>query len=404
MTEHDESARIGLWLIGARGAVATCTAYGLAGLVEGLLEPVGLVTAREPFRELALAHFDQFVLGGHDICTRSVTRSAGELVSNGILKPDLVTSSSARAAAFEANLRAGVVDDADVGFADLDPEAQRLSGLAPLERIAKLREDLDDFEERHSLARTIVVNVASTEAVREPREEWSSLELFESALQAGESQPASTLYAYAALSSGRPYVNFTPSLGATIPALQELALRSKLPHCGCDGKTGETLVKTVLAPLFVGRNLRVLAWQGYNILGNRDGEVLADPLHRQAKLHSKNEALKKLLGDPDAHTYVGIDYVPSLQDWKTAWDFVHFEGFLGARMSLQFTWSGSDSALAAPLVLDLARLTEYAARRGEVGAMKQVASFFKSPITGGSHDFHEQMRELLLYVERQRRR
>lgn len=404
MTANDENARIGLWLIGARGAVATCTVYGLAGLVDGLLEPVGLVTAREPFHGLDLANFDQFVLGGHDICTRSVTRSAGELVANGILKPELVTSASARASAFEANLRPGVIDDADVGFADLDSEAQRLSGLAPLDRIAALRADFDEFEERHGLTRTIVVNVASTEAAREPRGEWQSLELFESALQAGESQPASTLYAYAALASGRPYVNFTPSLGATIPALQELALRSKLPHCGSDGKTGETLVKTVLAPLFVGRNLRVLAWQGYNILGNRDGEVLSDPLHRQAKVQSKNEALKKLLGDPDAHTHVGIDYVPSLADWKTAWDFIHFEGFLGARMSLQFTWMGSDSALAAPLVLDLVRLTEFAARQGEVGALKQVASFFKSPITGGSHDFHEQMRELLVYVERKRRR
>jgi myo-inositol-1-phosphate synthase len=404
VTERNENARIGLWLIGARGSVATCTAYGVAGLVDGLLEPIGLVTAREPFATLELASYDQFVLGGHDVCTRELTRSAGELVAHGILKSDLVTSCSARAAAFEANIRPGILDDADVGFADVDPDSMRLGSLAPLERIEALRADLDDFEERHGLERTIVVNVASTEVVRDPREEWTSLELFESALQAGESQPASTLYAYAALASGRPYVNFTPGLGASIPALAELAQRSKLPYCGNDAKTGETLVKTVLAPLFVARNLRVLAWQGYNMLGNRDGEVLADPLHRQAKLKSKNDALRKLLGDPDVHTHVGIDYVPSLQDWKTAWDFIHFEGFLGAKMSLQFTWMGSDSALAAPLVIDLARLAEFSARRGEHGAMKHTASFFKSPIAGGTHDFHEQMRELLTYVERHRRR
>jgi myo-inositol-1-phosphate synthase len=99
------------------------------------------------------------------------------------------------------------------------------------------------------------------------------------------------------------------------------------------------------------------------------------------------------------HTRVGIDFVPSLKDWKTAWDFVHFEGFLGARMSLQFTWSGSDSALAAPLVLDLIRLTEFAARKGEVGEMSQTASFFKAPIAGGTHDFRAQFQRLLDYAE-----
>jgi myo-inositol-1-phosphate synthase len=158
----------------------------------------------------------------------------------------------------------------------------------------------------------------------------------------------------------------------------------------------------VLAPLFVARNLRVLAWQGYNMLGNRDGEVLADPLHRESKLRSKGDVLPSILGpDPggaEVHTHVGIDYVPSLRDWKTAWDFVHFEGFLGARMSLQFTWQGSDSALAAPLVIDLARLADHSAARGESGEMAHVASFFKAPLTEGSHDFHRQFQLLLEYA------
>jgi myo-inositol-1-phosphate synthase len=171
-----------------------------------------------------------------------------------------------------------------------------------------------------------------------------------------------------------------------------------VPHCGNDGKTGETLVKTVLAPMFTARNLRVLAWQGYNMLGNRDGEVLVDGAHRQAKLRNKDEALRSLLGDEGLHTRVGIDFVPSLQDWKTAWDFIHFEGFLGTRMSLQFTWSGSDSALAAPLVLDLVRLAELARRLGEAGEMLHTASFFKAPIAGGTHDFRAQFQSLLEYA------
>jgi myo-inositol-1-phosphate synthase len=158
-------------------------------------------------------------------------------------------------------------------------------------------------------------------------------------------------------------------------------------------------VKTVLAPMFKARNLRVLAWQGYNMLGNRDGEVLNDGAHREAKLRNKDEALRSILGDERVHTRVGIDFVPSLKDWKTAWDFVHFEGFLGARMSLQFTWSGSDSALAAPLVLDLIRLVEFALRRGEVGEMSQTSSFFKAPIAGGSHDFRVQFQGLVEYAQ-----
>ena len=162
-----------------------------------------------------------------------------------------------------------------------------------------------------------------------------------------------------------PFVNFTPSPGSTVPALVELAEERGVPHMGSDGKTGETLVKTVLAPLFAGRALRVLSWEGYNMLGNRDGFVLSDPQARESKTRSKDRALKQILGDDDLHAKVTIDYVPSLDDWKVAWDYIHFEGFLGARMSMQFTWQGNDSALAAPLVLDLARLAAFAHAQGE---------------------------------------
>ena len=135
------------------------------------------------------------------------------------------------------------------------------------------------------------------------------------------------------------------------------------------------------------------------MLGNGDGASLADPIRREAKCRNKDEALRALLGDDDAHTAVGIDYVPSLHDWKTAWDYVHFEGFLGTPMSLQFTWSGSDSALAAPLVLDLVRLVDEAARHGLAGPLEHTACFFKSPLSGGTHDFHRQFARLLEYAE-----
>ena len=400
MTHAHSPRRLGLWLIGARGSISTCLAYGLSGIREGLLEPIGLCTEREPFTRLPLAALDEIVLGGHDVCRRDLTHSADELVANGILTSDLVVAASAFASAYEARIRPGTLDEADVGFADLDPRAAHLASRSPRDQIAALAADFAAFKRENELDRVVVVNVASTEAYRTDREDWNDLASFERALDQGRTQPASLLYAYAAISSGCPYVNFTPSRGASIGALRELARLKRVAHCGNDGKTGETLVKTVLAPLFRARALKVLSWQGYNMLGNRDGAVLSDASHRETKVRNKNEALRQLLGDPDVHTHVGIDYVPSLQDWKTAWDYIHFEGFLGAKMTLQFTWTGSDSALAAPLVLDLARLADLAQARGEVGEMAHTAAFFKAPVAGGTHDFHAQFQTLLAYAER----
>jgi myo-inositol-1-phosphate synthase len=375
-------------------------AYGLAGLREGLVEPVGLCTSQEPFVRLPLVPFDDLVLGGHDVCARALSNSAGELVRAGVLPADLVAGAASAATAFEARIRPGVLDGPDVGLADLDPRAAELGARPPREQVAALVADWEEFERDAGVDATIVVYVASTEAERARQPEWQELAALERALDECRAQPASSIYAYAALSSGRAFVNFTPSLGADMPALLELARARGVPTCGSDGKTGETLVKTVLAPMFRARALRVLAWQGYNMLGNRDGEVLRDESHRQAKLRNKDEVLRDILGPGERHTKVGIDFVPSLSDWKTAWDFVHFEGFLGTRMSLQFTWAGSDSALAAPLIIDLVRLTDFAQRAGEVGPLAHTACFFKAPIAGGTHDFHRQFAALLEYAQR----
>ena len=403
MTKDDlnekRGGRLGVWLIGARGSISTCLLYGLHGLREGLLEPIGLVTERAPFTELGLRPFEEIVLGGHDVCTRPLSQSVRELLENGILRSTLVESCARPAAAYEARLRPGPLATPDVGLADLDPRSARLGGCSGREQVAAIRKDLEEFREREGLERVVVVNLASTEAWVEERPEWQSLALFEKALADGRPQPASMIYAHAAFLAGCAYVNFTPSRGSSAPALREQARKLGLPHCGSDGKTGETLVKTVLAPMFAARNLRVLTWQGYNMLGNRDGEVLSDGAHKFSKVRNKNEALRSLLGSDEAlHTHVAIDYVPSLQDWKTAWDFVHFEGFLGAKMTLQFTWSASDSALAAPLVLDLVRLADLAQRLGEAGEMSHTACFFKAPISGGTHDFLRQHEVLLEYV------
>ena len=396
---NKNNGRLGVWLVGARGAISTCVAYGLAGLVEGLIEPVGLCTETERLKALELVGLEDIVLGGCDICTRSLAESAGELERQGVLPSALVAAAAASAAAYEAQIVPGLLDKSDGVPADADPESERLGALPTKEQVEAIGAALESFKEQAGVTRVIVVNLASSEGQRETPESWSTLAAFEAAVEAGESQPSSVLYAYAALKAGYPFVNFTPSAGSSIPALRELALERGVAHAGSDGKTGETLVKTVLAPMFSGRALKVLAWQGYNMLGNRDGQVLEDPGHKAAKLHNKDQVLRELLQDDELHTQVAIDLVPSLNDWKTAWDYIHFEGFLGAKMSLQFTWQGSDSALAAPLVLDLVRLVDEAATRGTAGALDHLACFFKAPLNGGTHDFHAQFARLLAYAE-----
>lgn len=385
--------------MGARGSIATTVAYGLSGLAQGLVEPIGLTTEKGPLASLELCSYGDMLLGGHEISSGDLSASAAELVRHGVLPAELLAACGGEAAALDARIRPGVLDVADLGNADLDPSVSSLGGASQREKVEHLGADITAFRETHRLQRVIVVYLASTEPWTDPTDAWLDLDHFEAALDSGAELPASCLYAYAALRAGAPFINFTPNHGASLPALAELALKQGLPHCGRDGKTGETLVKTALAPMFAARALRVLSWQGYNMLGNRDGVALSEPIRLESKVHSKDAPLHAILDDEELHTSVGIDYVPSLHDWKTAMDYVHFQGFLGAKMSLQFTWTGSDSALAAPLVIDLIRLTDYAARLGEKGDMAHTACFFKAPNGGGTHDFHGQFERLLEYAQ-----
>jgi myo-inositol-1-phosphate synthase len=249
----------------------------------------------------------------------------------------------------------------------------------------------------------ILVNLASTEppqAAAEFPETWSGLN--EQLNSEHCSLPSSSLYAIAALEKGFPYINFTPSLGSHLPAIQELAIQTGTCHFGRDGKTGETFLKSVLAPAFAQRNLEIMSWVGHNIFGNLDGVILNDPANKQTKIKSKDQLLGQILGY-QPQTLVSIEYVKSLGDWKTAWDHIHFRGFLGTPMVMTFTWQGCDSILAAPLVLDLIRLTELAARRQQVGQLTFLSSFFKSPQGCTEHDFGKQFQQLLDWAELQRR-
>jgi myo-inositol-1-phosphate synthase len=399
------SPRVGVWLVGACGGVGTLTVVGARAVARGVRPPTGILTETPLFDGLALPSIGEIVFGGHEIRETDFVRSSAEFARRaGILDDALLSLLHDDLVAIGNELRPGHLVNPSLAVKELAAKGHVAKAGRPRAVVEAVQADLRDFAERHRLSTVVVVNVASTEPPGDMPIELGDLARFE-AMLSGRARPglsAGVLYAYAALDAGFPYVNFTPSPGSTVPALVELALRRGVPHMGSDGKTGETLVKTVLAPLFTGRALRVLSWEGYNMLGNRDGFVLDDPLAKLSKTRSKDAALRSILKDTGTHTRVSIDYVPSLDDWKVAWDYVHFEGFLGARMALQFTWQGNDSALAAPLVLDLARLAAFAHAKGESGLLPHLAGYFKSPAGVEEHAFARQMAMLEAYVARHR--
>ncbi|MBX3425825.1 MAG: inositol-3-phosphate synthase [Pirellulales bacterium] len=388
------SSRVGLWLIGARGGVAVTTITGLAALSRGLTGGVGLATAAPPLADLPLPEWGDFVVGGHEIRATTLAAELDRLHRDSrVIDPATIAQVQDDLSAADREIRPGVAWNVGPRIAELaGPEINRAEG--PRDAIARIQADLADFRRRHELETVVVLNLASTEAALPPESWPGTWAEVETLLDAPACPlPASSLYAIAALDAGHPYVNFTPSLGATPAGIDELARRRGTCHAGRDGKTGETLLKSVLAPMFAARRLEVMSWVGHNIFGNLDGRVLDDPANKEAKLKSKDALLSEILGYAP-QTHISIEYIASLGDWKTAWDHVHFRGFLGTPMTLQFTWQGCDSLLAAPLVLDLARLAIHARRRGEVGAITPLASFFKSPLGAAPHAFADQVRAL----------
>lgn len=391
--------RVGLWLVGAFGGVGGTTAVGLAALARGLTDPTGLVTASPKFARVPFDSPADFVVGGHDIRQTSFNRAAAELHQrSGVFSESLLGAVAGQLDEWSANVRPGVVFKPNPVIAALADRPDVRRAETPSQAIEAIQKDLRAFVAAHRLDQLVVANVASTEPPFDPTDDHRTLACLQAGLARGTALlPTSSLYAYAALDAGFPYVNMTPSRGANLPALDELAKLRGVPHAGQDLKTGETLLKSALAPMFARRNLKVLSWVGHNILGNRDGQVLADPANKASKVTSKDKLLADLLGYKP-QSLVSIEYVESLDDWKTAWDHVHFEGFLGTKMTLQFTWQGCDSLLAAPLVIDLARLALLAQRRGDSGTLTAAASFFKSPLGVSEHDLGKQFGLLEQYL------
>ncbi len=393
------SDSLGVWMIGALGGIGTTLVVGARALAQGLASDTGLITNRPEFAPLNLVPVQNLVFGGHEVRLSNYWDSACEIARRSRsfdqellarLKNDLLDISEALKPGTSVNC--GPAIDALV----TNPVSRQDDGLRSI--IQRIQSDLRAFRARESVDRVVVVNLASTEPDLPEIEALSRPEEFERLLDAGEARRIrpSTLYAYAAFKEGCAFINFTPSAAALCPVLQRVGEAAGMPFMGSDGKTGETLVKSALAPMFKYRNLKVLTWQGYNMLGDRDGQILAHADNMATKVRSKDAVLSSILGYP-VHTHVGIDFVESLHDLKTAWDFIHFEGFLGHRMTMQFTWQGCDSILAAPLVLDMVRLAEYAMRRGEKGPMTQLAPYFKAPLGVAQHDLHAQFHGMIEY-------
>ncbi len=392
--------RVGLWFVGSSGGVACTTALGLSALARGLTPTTGLTTALPPFAGLDLDEPAAFVVGGHDIRKATFADAVAELHGrSNVFDERLIAACLDDLKGWAANVRPGVVYQPSPAVGSLADRPDLRTAATPREAIDFIQADLRAFQKTHALDQVVVVNAASTEPPFAVGDEQLTLENLLPALERTypAALPTSSLYAFAALDASFPYVNLTPSVGATLPALEELARKRGVPHAGQDLKTGETLLKSALAPMFARRNLRVLSWVGHNILGNRDGQVLSDPHNKASKVKSKDALLADLLGYRP-QSLVSIEYVESLDDWKTAWDHVHFEGFLGTKMTLQFTWQGCDSVLAAPLVLDLARLALWSHRRKAAGMQHYLACFFKSPLGVKDHDLGHQYDLLVDHV------
>jgi myo-inositol-1-phosphate synthase len=398
--------RIGLWLVGAFGGVGTTATLGLAAMARGLMDRTALVTELPAFGELPLPEPSDFVVGGHELRRTSFEDSAREFrEASGVFDASWLEVCRDDLAAASARVRPGPrmgLSPVVSRLADWDEPRPSRNSREAIDRIAA---DLEAFRDAESIDHLIVVNLASTEPpfpLSDVHQSWSLLNAA-LAKDAQEVLPSSALHATAALEGGHTYINFTPSLGASISALEELARSTGSLRAGKDGKTGETLMKTVLAPMFAHRNLKVRSWVGHNIFGNRDGQVLDDPLSKSSKVETKDRVVTQILGYKPT-SLVSIEYIPDMGDWKTAWDHIHFQGFLGAKMTLQFTWQGCDSLLAAPLVVDLARFADVEKQRGGRGLMRHLSSFFKSPEGTDENDFFRQFDELTRYYSQVRER
>jgi myo-inositol-1-phosphate synthase len=398
------AGRLGVLTVGL-GAVASTVIAGAGLIRRGLAEPTGSITQLSTIRVgergedrvalirdvVPLAGVDQLVFGAWDPVADT---------------------------AYDAAVTCGVLDR----LAHVEPIAGELKEIEPMPAVFDqnhvrrldgrnvkpgaskrdladaLRKDIRDFRAAHSCDRLVVIWCASTESFLEPGPAHQNLNALEAAIDADdENVPPSMLYAYAALKEGVPFINGAPNLTIDVPAMVELAQAAGVPIAGKDFKSGQTLVKTVLAPMLKARMLGVHGWYSANILGNRDGEVLEDPGSFRTKEQTKLGVLGHMLQPGlyprlygDVHHKVRIDYYPPRGDSKESWDNIDIFGWLGYPMQIKVDFLARDSILAAPLVLDLVLFTDLAQRAGLAGVQEWLSFYFKSPQHApGAHTEHD---------------
>jgi myo-inositol-1-phosphate synthase len=384
--------KLGIAVVGLGGAVGSTMAAGIELLKKGAVDTNGL-----PLAELkveGLADYTDIVFAGWDLFGEHLAKAAEE--------HDVLTHKQFVAA--EEGLRNikpwPAIEDPKF-LSNINGE-NRLAKASHREIIEKLRANLRDFIP--SCDSVVVINLASTEKLAvEGNEIFNTLSGFEKALDedSPDISPA-MLYAYAAMTKGIPYGNFTPSVAADIPALIELAELRKVPIAGKDGKTGQTFIKTVIAPALKSRALKVEGWYSTNILGNRDGLALSNEDSLASKVKTKSSVLDDILGYTVEDHIVDIRYYRPRGDNKEAWDNIDISGFLGQPMQIKVNFLCKDSILAAPLAIEIARCLDLAKRRGEFGIQEQLSVFFKLPMSKTERPvqaFPEQQELLLKWLD-----
>ena len=385
--------KLGILLVGL-GAVSTTTIAGVLAVRKGLANPIGSLTQMGTMRlgkrtegrspkikdTVPLVDLDNVVFGGWDIFEENsyqAARTAGVLETSLLdqIKPELEAIKPMTA----------VFDQRYVKRLD-GPNVKK--GKNKRDLAEQLRADIRKFKADNGLDRLVMVWCGSTEVFMKESAAHQSIEAFEKALEANDPViPSSMVYTYAALMEGVPFANGAPNLSVDVPAMMALAQQNKLPICGKDFKTGQTWMKTVVAPGIKARLLGVEGWYSTNILGNRDGEVLDDPESFKTKEESKKSVLDYILQPhlypglyEDLHHVVRINYYPPRGDNKEGWDNIDLVGWLGYKMQLKINFLCRDSILAAPIVLDLALFLDLAKRAGMSGIQEWLSFYFKSPM------------------------
>ena len=387
------NGRLGVLLAGL-GAVTTTFMAGVFAIRKGLAAPTGSLTqmgtvrlgkrtdGRSPLIKdfVPLASLNDMVFGGWDIFNDNCYEAARNAE---VLNPDLLEHVRPELEAIAP--WPAVFDQHYVKKLD-GPNVK--TGASKRELADQVIEDIRRFKSEQNVDRLVLIWCGSTEIFMEESVVHSSLELFEKGLDDSDpSIPSSMIYAYAAIKEGIPYANAAPNLSADVPALEQLAQETGSPLAGKDLKTGQTLMKTMIAPGLKARLLGVEGWYSTNILGNRDGEVLDDPESFKTKEESKKSVLDHILQPElyptlysDLHHVVRINYYPPRGDNKEGWDNIDLVGWLDYPMQLKINFLCRDSILAAPIVLDVALFLDLAQRSGMKGIQEWLSFYFKSPI------------------------